>query len=137
MALGLAPQRVLAAVASGMGLVSLLLAAIGIYGVTAYSVVLRRREFGIRLALGAPRVRVVSMVVRQGMWLVAVGAAIGLGLAVGAGRVLSVFFYGLPAVHAPTLLGSALLLAAVGAAAAGIPAVHAVRGDWRRALQEE
>lgn len=137
MALGLAPQRVLAAVASGMGLVSLLLAAIGIYGVTAYSVVLRRREFGIRLALGAPRVRVISMVVRQGMRLVAVGAVIGLVLAVGAGRVLSVFFYGLPAAHPPTLLGSALLFAAVGAAASAIPAVHAVRGDWRRALQEE
>ena len=136
MALGLAPQRVLAAVASGMGLVSLLLAAIGIYGVTAYSVALRRREFGIRLALGAPRIRVVSMVVRQGMRLVAAGAAIGLGLAVSASRVLSVFFYGLPAVHAPTLLGSALLFAAVGAAAAAIPAIHAVRGDWRRALQD-
>jgi hypothetical protein len=51
--------------------------------------------------------------------------------------VLSVFFYGLPAVHPPTLLGSALLFAAVGAAASAIPAVHAVRGDWRRALQEE
>jgi len=90
MALGLAPQRVLAAVAAGMGLVSLLLAAMGIYGVTAYSVALRRREFGIRLALGAPRVRVISMVIRQGMWLVAAGAVIGLALAIGAGRVLAV-----------------------------------------------
>jgi ABC-type antimicrobial peptide transport system permease subunit len=120
-----------------MGVVSLLLAAMGIYGVTAYAVALRRREFGIRLALGAPRVRVISMVIRQGMWLVGVGAAIGLGLAVGAGRVLAVFFYGLPAMHLPTLVGSAVLLAAVGAVASAIPAVHAVRGDWRRALQEE
>lgn len=137
LALGLAPQRVLVAVAGGMGVVSLLLAAMGIYGVTAYAVALRRREFGIRLALGAPRVRVISMVIRQGMWLVGVGAAIGLGLAVGAGRVLAVFFYGLPAMHLPTLVGSAVLLAAVGAVASAIPAVHAVRGDWRRALQEE
>ena len=137
LALGLAPQRVLAAVAAGMGLVSLLLAAMGIYGVTAYAVALRRREFGIRLALGAPRARVISMVIRQGMCLVGAGAAIGLGLAVGAGRVLAVFFYGLPAMHLPTLVGSAVLLAAVGAVASAIPAVHAVHGDWRRALQEE
>lgn len=137
MSLGLAPQRVLAAVAAGMGLVSLLLAAMGIYGVTAYTVALRRREFGIRLALGAPRLRVISMVIRQGMWLVVAGAAIGLLLAVGAGRVLAVFFYGLPAVHGPTLLGSALLLGAIGAVASAIPAVHVVRGDWLRALQEE
>jgi len=137
MALGLAPQRVLAVVAAGMGLVSLLLAAMGIYGVTAYFVALRRREFGIRLALGAPRVRVISMVIGQGMWLVAAGAVIGLALAIGAGRVLAVFFYGLPAMHGPTLLGSALLLGGVGALASIIPAVHAVRGDWRLALQEE
>jgi putative ABC transport system permease protein len=137
MALGLAPQRVLAAVAAAMGLVSLLLASMGIYGVTAYAVALRRREFAIRLALGAPRGRVIAMVIRQGMWLVAAGASIGLGLAVGAGRVLAVFFYGLPAVHGPTLFGSALLLAAIGTAASVVPAVHAVRGDWRRALQEE
>jgi putative ABC transport system permease protein len=137
LALGLAPQRVLAAVATGMGLVSLLLAAIGIYGITAYSVVLRRREFGIRLALGAPRVRIVSIVLRQGMRLVAVGAAIGLGLALGAGRVLTVFFYGLPAIHVPTLVGSVLLLGAVAAVASIIPAVHVVAGDWRRALQDE
>ncbi len=137
MTLGLAPQRVLAVVAAAMGLVSLLLASMGIYGVTAYAVALRRREFAIRLALGAPRGRVIAMVIRQGMWLVAAGASIGLGLAVGAGRVLAVFFYGLPAVHGPTLCGSALLLAAIGTAASVVPAVHAVRGDWRRALQEE
>jgi hypothetical protein len=137
MALGLAPQRVLAAVAAGMGLVSVLLAAMGIYGVTAYAVSLRRREFGIRMALGAPRVRVIAMVIRQGMWLVAAGAVIGLAMAIGAGRVLAVFFYGLPAVHAPTMLGAAVLLGAVGAVASGIPAVRAVRGNWRRALQDE
>ena len=137
LALGLAPQRVLAAVAAGLGLVSLLLAAIGIYGMTAYAVVLRRREFSIRLALGAPRVRIVSMVLKQGMRLIAIGAAIGLGLAIGASRLLTVFFYGLPAMHLPTLVGSALVLAAVGAVASIVPAVHAVRGDWRRALQDE
>ena len=137
LALGLAPQRVLAAVAAGMGLVSLLLAAIGIYGVTAYTVVLRRRELGIRLALGAPRLRVIALVVRQGIRLVAAGSVVGLVLAAGAGHALSIFFYGLPGVHPPTLVGSALLFATIGAAASLFPAVHAVRGDWRRALQED
>jgi predicted permease len=137
LALGLAPQRVLASVAAGLGLVSLLLATIGIYGVTAYAVVLRRREFSIRLALGSPRLHILSMVLTQGIWLIGVGAAIGLGLALGASRLLSVFFYGLPATHVPTLVGSALLLAAVGGIASVVPAVQVVRGEWRRALQEE
>ena len=137
LALGLAPQRVLAGVAAGMGLASLILAAIGIYGVTAYAVVLRRREFSIRLALGAPRVRIVSMVLRQGMRLIGMGAALGLGLAIGASRLLTVFFYGLPALHVPTLVGSTLLLATVGAVASIVPAVHAIGRDWRRALQDE
>ena len=78
-ALGLTPQRILATICGVMGLVALLLASMGIYGVTAYTVALRRRELAIRLALGAPRARVVRMVFRQGTWLVAIGLGIGLG----------------------------------------------------------
>ena len=136
-ALGLTPQRILATISGVMGLVALLLASMGIYGVTAYTVALRRREFAIRLALGAPRARVVRMVFRQGTWLVAVGLGIGLALALGAGQVLSVFFYGLPAAHVPTLLGTVALFLAIGAAASVVPAGQAVREGWRRALQEE
>ncbi len=136
-ALGLAPQRVLVAVTGTMGLVGLLLASMGIYGVTAYSVAVRRREFGIRLALGAPRLRVISMVLRDGMVLVTVGAIIGLALATGAGQILSVFFFGLPSIHVPTLLGALALFIGVGAAACVVPAGHAVRVDWQRALREE
>jgi ABC-type antimicrobial peptide transport system permease subunit len=77
------------------------------------------------------------MVLRQGMRLVALGAAVGLALATGAGQVLSVFLYGLPAIHPPTLLGTVLLFTVIGGAACLIPAGRAVRGDWRRALQEE
>ncbi len=135
--LGLAPQRVLAAVASAMGLFGLLLASIGIYGVTSYAVSLRRREFGIRLALGAPRGRVIWLVLRQGMLLVSVGALIGLSLAAGAGKVLSVFFYGLPSVHIPILLSALVLFLAVGAAACVVPASQAVRVNWQRALTDE
>ncbi len=136
-ALGLTPQRVLATISGAMGLVALLLASMGIYGVTAYSVALRRREFAIRLALGASNARVVQMVFRQGTWLVGVGLGIGLAVAIGFGQVLSVFFYGLPAAHVPTLLGTALLFIAIGATATLIPAGQAVRGGWRSALQDE
>ena len=72
-ALGLTPQRMLATICGVMGCVALLLASMGIYGVTAYTVALRRRELAIRLALGAPRGHVVLMVFRQGTWLVAIG----------------------------------------------------------------
>jgi ABC-type antimicrobial peptide transport system permease subunit len=128
---------VLATISGVMGVVALLLASMGIYGVTAYTVALRRREFAIRLALGAPRSRIVRMVFRQGTWLVAVGLATGLALAIGVGQVLSVFFYGLLAAHVPTLLGTAALFLAVGAAGSVVPAGQAVREGWRRALQQE
>jgi predicted permease len=136
-ALGLTPQRVLATVSGVMGLVALLLASMGIYGVTAYTVALRRREFAIRLALGASRARVVQMAFSQGTWLVAVGLGIGLVCAIGVGQLMSVFFYGLPAAHVPTLIGTVSLFLAIGAAASVVPAGQAVREGWRRALQQE
>jgi predicted permease len=136
-ALGLTPQRVLATICAVMGLVAVLLASIGIYGVTAYTVALRRRELAIRLALGAPRARVVRMIFGQGSWLVAIGLGVGLALALGAAQVLSVFFYGLPAAHVPTLLGTAALFLAIGAAAAVVPARQAVGDGWRQALGED
>jgi putative ABC transport system permease protein len=135
--LGLTPQRVLATISGVMGVVALLLASMGIYGVTSYTVALRRREFAIRLALGAPPARIVRMVFRQGTWLVALGLGAGLGLAIGVGQVLSVFFYGLLAAHVPTLLGTAALFLVVGGAASVVPAGHAVREGWRRALQQD
>jgi predicted permease len=136
-ALGLTPQRVLAAIGGVMGLFALLLASMGIYGVTAYTVALRRREFAIRLALGAPRARVVRMALRQGMWLVAVGLAIGLTIAISTGQALSGFFFGLPATHIPTVLGTIVLFVAIGVMASIVPATQAVGDGWRAALQED
>jgi len=135
--LGLTPQRILATISGVMGFIAVLLASMGIYGVTAYTVALRRREFAIRLALGAPRARIIQMVFRQGTWLMAVGLGAGLALAIGAGQVLAVFFYGLQAAHMPTLLGTTALFLAIGTAASVVPAGHAVRDGWRRALQED
>jgi hypothetical protein len=134
---GLAPQRLLAGLAGSLGLVGLLLASIGVYGVIAYTVVLRRREFGIRMALGAGRIRIVWMVLRHGMLLVGVGVVIGLAASVGAGEILSVFLYGLPAIHVPTFLGTALLFLMIGAAACYIPARHAIGIEPLRALHTD
>ena len=136
-ALGLAPQRLLGALAGSLGLVGLFLASIGVYGVIAYTVVVRRREFGIRMALGAQRISIVWMVLRHGMLLVGVGAIIGLAVSVGAGEVLSVFLYGLPAIHAPTFLGAALLFVVIGAAACYIPVRRAIGIEPLRALRTD
>ena len=94
-ALTLVPQRVAASVSGSLGIVGLLLAAIGIYGVTAYMVSSRTREIGIRVALGARRGDVVRMVLRQGMMLALAGMAIGLVLAAGASRLLGSLLFGI------------------------------------------
>src|SRR5262249_50394916 len=120
-----------------MGFVALLLTSMGIYGVTAYAVACRRREFAIHLALGAPRARVVTMVFQQSTLIVAIGLCVGLALALAVGQILSAFFYGLPATHVPTLLGTVILFGVLGATAAVVPASQAVREGWRRALQED
>ena len=95
--LGLIPQRIAASVAGSLGIVGLLLAAIGIYGVTAYMVTSRTREIGIRIALGAQRGSVVRMVLRQGMMLTLIGAAIGLALAAAVSRLLGSLLFGVGA----------------------------------------
>jgi ABC-type antimicrobial peptide transport system permease subunit len=136
-ALGLTPQRLLAALTGSLGLVGLLLASVGLYGVIAFTVTLRRREFGIRTALGAQRFGIIWLVLKHGMWLVGVGGVIGLAVSVGAGEVLSVFLYGLPAIHVPTLLGAALLFLLIGATACYIPARHALGIDLLRALRDD
>jgi ABC-type antimicrobial peptide transport system permease subunit len=77
------------------------------------------------------------MVLKQGMVFVAAGAIVGLSLAAGAGRVLSVFLYGLPAIHAPTFLGAFVLFAAIAAIACYLPARHAIGVDPSSALRNE
>src|SRR5262245_66016292 len=79
--LGLVPQLVAASVAGSLGIVGLLLAAIGVYGVTAYMVTSRTREIGIRIALGAQPAQVLRLVLRHGLQLTLAGAAVGLVLA--------------------------------------------------------
>jgi putative ABC transport system permease protein len=129
--------RIASAVAGGVGLVGLLLAAVGIYGVTAYAVTRRTREIGIRLSLGATREAVVGMVLRQGMRLVAVGSAIGLVLGFGAGQLLSGDRFGVPPPDAMMFAGVAALFVLVGLAACYVPAHRATRIAAMQALRYE
>ena len=85
-AFGLLPQQIAATVSGSLGIIGLLLAAIGIYGVTAFLVTTRTRELGIRMALGAQPADVIRLVLRQIMTLVLIGVAIGVLLAVSASR---------------------------------------------------
>ena len=134
---GLVPQRVAASVAGSLGLVGLLLASMGIYGVTAYMVARRTREIGIRVALGAQRGDVVRMVLRQGMRLAAVGVAIGLVLAAAGSRLLATLLFGVPPIDPVTFIGSTLLFVAIGLAACLVPARRATRINAMEALRYE
>ena len=129
--------RVSASVSGSVGLVSLLLAAIGIYGVTAYVASRRTREIGIRLALGAQRTDVVRMILRQGMALVAIGSAIGLMLAAAASRVLTRLLFGVPPLDPITFGSATLLFFIIGLGACYIPARRATRIDPVVALRYE
>ncbi|HJR63105.1 MAG TPA: ABC transporter permease [Gemmatimonadaceae bacterium] len=111
-----------AAVALGLG-------AIGLYGVVAYTVGVRRREIGLRIALGSPPTAVSRLLVRQGAVLAAIGAAVGLVTALGVTRVLRALLYGVSATDPLMLGGAVVLLLLVALAASWIPAWRASRVD--------
>jgi predicted lysophospholipase L1 biosynthesis ABC-type transport system permease subunit len=135
--LNLVPQRVAASLAGALGLVGLLLAAIGVYGVTVGMVTSRTREIGIRIALGAQQRTVRRMILRQGMTLTLAGTAIGLALAAAASRLLSSLLFGVGATDPVAFAGSALLFIAVGLAGCYMPARRAMQIDAMEALKYE
>ena len=114
---------------SVFGSAALLLAAIGIYGLMAYSVAQRTQEIGIRLALGAETAAVKRMVVVQGMRLAIVGVVIGLAAAFGLTRFIASFLYGVKPLDPLVFAGIPLLLTAVALLAVWIPAGRASRVD--------
>jgi putative ABC transport system permease protein len=116
---------------------ALLLAAIGIYGVTAYTVTRRTREIGVRLAMGATRSDVLLMVLKQGMSLVVIGSAIGLVLAAGSTRVLVRLLFGVPPLDTLTFTVAGILLSLIGLAACYFPARRATRINPVEALRYE
>ena len=117
--------------------VALLIAAIGIYGVLAYSVNQRTREIGLRMALGATPRSVLHLIVRQGMKVVLVGVGIGLGGGLALGRAVSSLVFGVPVRDPATFSLVAVVLTAVALAACIIPARRAARVDPMVALRED
>jgi putative ABC transport system permease protein len=130
-------ERLLAVLSGFFGILALLLACLGLYGIVSYGVANRTSEIGIRLALGSTRAGIVSMIVRETAALLLVGLAIGLGLAFASGLVVRSMLFGL-SVSDPLILGVALeALITTGLAAAFIPARRAAGVDPMTALRYE
>lgn len=121
----------------GFAMVSLLLAAIGIYGVMAYSVRRRSREIGTRVALGAARADIIGMVMREGGVITAAGVIVGLGIGLFAARSLSAILYDVPPADPVSIAGAAIVLTMTGLAACYVPARRAARIDPARTLTTE
>jgi ABC-type antimicrobial peptide transport system permease subunit len=128
--------NVLTNLVGGMGLLGLILALSGTYAVMAWSVARRRREIGVRMAVGADRVAVLGMVLKQGLRLSAIGIAIGLAVSLAAAKALTAAI-GTPSLSVPILMMVPLAVLAMVAASAYIPARRAARLDPIAVLREE
>ncbi len=130
-------ERMFASLTSGFGLLALILACVGIYGVMAYTVAQRTNEIGIRLALGAERATVRRMVLREAASLAVIGVISGLMAALSLGRLVRSMLYGLQPADPLSLASAGCLLLCVALAAGWIPAMRASRVEPIEALQHE
>jgi ABC-type antimicrobial peptide transport system permease subunit len=129
--------RLLAQLIGGFAGLALLLAAVGTYGVLSYMVAERRREIGIRLALGADHGRVLGQVMKQGLVLTAVGLVAGLAGAFGVNRLIASLLFGVQPTDATTMLTVVATIAGVAAIACWVPAWRASRLDPNVVLRED
>jgi predicted permease len=132
----MAQDRLVAALSGFFGGLALLLAGLGLYGVTSYAVTRRRAELGIRMALGAAPAMVIRLVLARVSALVAAGIAVGTVLALAAARFVAALLYGLEPRDPATLVGAAIALIVVGTVAGWLPAYRASRIDPAAVLRE-
>jgi predicted permease len=133
----LLPQRTAAIVTGALGAVGLILAAVGLYGIMAFSAGRRTREIGIRIALGARRSNVLGMMVRDGLRLAAIGIVIGLALAAAATRLIAGWLFNISPLDITTFAGMSAVFVAVALIASYLPARRAAAADPLRALRAE
>ena len=130
-------ERIFADLTTGFGVLALVLACIGIYGLMAYSVARRTNEIGIRMALGARREQVLRMVLGEALWMTALGIVAGLAAALGLGRLIASQLYGLRSWDPLTLAATAGLLVLVTLSSSWMPASRAAAVDPSQALRAE
>ena len=133
----IAQQRFNMTLLTGLALCAAFLAAVGVYGVVAYSVARRTPEIGVRMAFGSDADRTFRLVVFGAFKVVLAGVVLGLAGAVVAGRSLQNLLFGVPAFDVPTFLASAIVIVAIGVGAASLPALRASRIDPVAALRQE
>jgi predicted permease len=133
----LAQSRFSTLLLTAFGVIALILAAIGVYGVISYGVAQRTQEIGIRMALGARHGDVLALVVRHGAALAAVGLAVGLAAALALSGMLGSLLYQVSPTDPPTFVGGLVVLSAVAVLAAALPARRAARTDPMVALRNE
>jgi ABC-type antimicrobial peptide transport system permease subunit len=133
----LARERLLATLSGCLGGLALLLATIGLYGVMSYSMTQRRKEIGIRMALGAQQSHVLRAVLREAAILIGIGLTIGLGATIGTTGFLASFLYGVKPNDPSLIFLAAAMLAFVAALAGFLPARRASRLDPVDVLREE
>jgi ABC-type antimicrobial peptide transport system permease subunit len=132
-----APERLQSIVLSSFGISALVLAILGVYGVLAYSVSLRRQEFGIRIALGSSKSALIGLVLLQAAYPVVLGTGAGLIMALIVLRWVRSLLYQTPVMDPLAVGGSVLLLLVAAAIAAIVPARRAASTDPMRALRTE
>ena len=130
-------ERLFAQLSATFAALATLIAAIGLYGIAAFSVARRTREIGVRIALGAQRQGVFKMVLREGLSLALIGALLGLPLALGVGKLVEAQLYGVPAIDPAVTVGATLALLTASALAGYLPARRAMQISPVQALRHD